>query len=137
VSPLIQYYRRAYPPEVARGFERSREDFDLAASAKATNRECGSNLVATIDWATFNDDALHNYSISGYCSPVLHALYSACSSPAGKAFARQLRSVACQLGGTGELRMSQGQLYWSVSFELNDLDSVARHALAMLPPGRP
>jgi hypothetical protein len=135
LSSIIKFYRRAYPPEVARTLERSREDFDLSASARATNRECGSNVVATIDWDTFDDDALHTYGISGYCAPVLHALYSWCSSASGKAFAQGVRSLDCRLGA-GELRMSKGQLFWSVNFDLNDLDSLARSALSTLTPSR-
>jgi hypothetical protein len=124
LEQMQRYDRRA---------ETAKEESNLASSAEATARECGTAVKTTIAWDTVDDSALQTHSVSGYCDGALHALRAACATAGGKQFVQQkIQQVTCRLDGKGEMSLNAGQLTWAVSFELSDLDTLANRALAGL-----
>jgi hypothetical protein len=138
LSEVIAYYRRAHPPQVAIDLARARESYGMQVSASVASRDCEATVAGTIDWSTFDEEALREHDISDFCRSALRALSKACDMPGAKDFVqRHVRTVICRNGGTGDMKLADGQLIWSVNFELRDVDAVAGRAVSALkPPSR-
>ncbi len=101
---------------------------EFASALAVTNKACGSNLTASINWKTVTDEHLKALSIHSYCSPGLSALADGCSNAETKTkILKAVKSYECQLT-TKDLKMKLeegGKVLWLTHTDASNMDDFA------------
>jgi hypothetical protein len=101
-------------------------DLWLTRNVKDTNRVCGSQITARIDWASRPQDKFDVVSTQlPRCGDVLSRVERICQDRAGKAAVRtQIRSFVCSFAGASPVDLADGVLTYKVDLEGTDRPSV-------------
>lgn len=101
--------------------------FESRGSVARLKKECGVDIVATIDWASFKpvlddlEDHTINKSAHGYCDTPLSTIAYECSSEdvVREAVASSITSVECHYGGKGKMafEIKGGVAHFYVDFD--------------------
>ncbi len=93
------------------------------------NKACKTEIRASIDWSTVNDELLKKLNVSAYCSPEIHAVESACEDPTRRAsIVRSVKTFTCKLTDS-ELRVRlepDGTLVWKTNENAANMDDFAK-----------
>jgi hypothetical protein len=100
-------------------------DLWLARNVKDTNRVCGSQITARIDWASRPQDKFDVVSTQlPRCGDALSHVERICHDRAGKAAVRkQIRSLVCSFAGASPVDLADGVLTYKVDLEGTDRPS--------------
>jgi hypothetical protein len=101
-------------------------DLWLARYVKDTNRVCGSQLTARIDWASRPQDKFDAVETRlPRCGDALSHVERICRDRAGKAaVGKQIKSLVCSFAGASPVDLADGVLTYKVDLEGTDRPSV-------------
>lgn len=120
--------------EALQRFDREREEQKVEESLDETvqrmAKACQTEVQASIDWSTIDDDMIKELSISGYCSHGLDALRQLCKNEPARAFATEHATrYQCRFGDEMSLSVADQAMTWSVNREGVNMSDFARKAL--------
>lgn len=126
--------------EALQRFDRQREQRDeetaLAEAVASAKEACKTEVAASIDWSTIDDDTLKELSIAGYCEPGLNAMRQLCESQAARGFfASSVEKYQCRFGSEMRLTIADRTMTWTTTREGSNMDDFARNALREQPAG--
>jgi hypothetical protein len=113
-------------PSLAARERMAYQEGKLADYANFTNRQCGTAMTVTFDWAGASEKDLPRYSASGYCDGALQGLRRVCEKSLGKeAVKEKIKRITCGFGPSREISLKDGALSYKINFNSsNDADFV-------------
>ena len=93
-----------------------------------TNKDCGKNFKASIDWKSVSDKIIKDYSVYSYCSRHLEAAARFCrKSPENKKkFNDRVDSFACKFGKKIRARLNGKTFDWTAETEQGNQGDFAK-----------
>lgn len=107
--------------------EQAWHDKALAEVLKDMNTTCGTQVSASIDWSSVNDEQLKDLSISGYCESPLTALKSLCavSNIAKQTVKEKVKDVSCRFGAAVEPKLEASRVIWTTHKDASNQEQFA------------
>ncbi len=97
---------------------RPREEAELADEVAQTNRQCGTSIAATFDWASIPASAIKMRFPANYCGHALDAIARVCVDGAGKAaVAKHIKRIVCSYALERSISLEGGVLLFKSDFE--------------------
>ena len=102
------------------------QEAELARNVEHTTKKCGSGFAVKFDWTGVPNDALKEFSASGYCDAALQGIRRVCEDALGKdAVKQKIKSMTCGFGGERSISLKDGSLTYTINFNsANDADFV-------------
>ncbi len=97
---------------------RAREATMLTGHTNSTNRECGTSITVTFDWAGVKEEDLSRYSAAGWCGAALSAIKRVCGDAPGKeAVQEKIKRVTCGFAPERSISLKEdGTVDYKISF---------------------
>jgi hypothetical protein len=124
----------AAAPAFAQSLEARRmqaqQEADLAGKVALTNKACGGDLKAKIDWSTYDAAETLKNPVVSWCAAGLDALEDLCSEPLGKqAVNEKVKALVCAGASEPSVKLADGVLTFGFSFTPNQNKLLVRSFL--------
>ena len=99
---------------------RAEQEAALGGQVALTNKKCGTNLTARIDWNTFDEAEVLTKRVTSWCQAALDAVEDICGDALGKeALTTKVKSITCAGSATPAAALKDGDLTFSFSLTPN------------------
>jgi hypothetical protein len=98
----------------------AQQEADLAGKVALTNKVCGGDLKARIDWSTFDAAETLKNPVVSWCAAGLDALEDLCGEALGKqAVNEKVKALVCAGSSEPSVKLADGVLTFAFSFAPN------------------
>jgi len=98
---------------------RAEQEAALGAQVALTNKKCGTNITARIDWTTFDEAEVLTKHVTSWCQAALDAVEDLCGDALGKEAVTKVKSITCAGAATPAAALKDGELTFSFSLTPN------------------
>ena len=98
---------------------RAEQEAALGAQVALTNKKCGTNITARIDWTTFDEAEVLTKRVTSWCQAALDAVEDLCGDALGKEALTKVKSITCAGAATPAAALKDGELTFSFSLTPN------------------
>ena len=99
---------------------RAEQEAALGEQVALTNKKCGTNLTARIDWNTFDEAEVLTKRVTSWCQAALDAVEDICGEALGReAIMTKVKSITCAGAATPAAALKDGELTFAFSLTPN------------------